>query len=64
MKGLGVDNVRYINTKEFTPEERKNRKLDVLSGFEIMDAEMRLYIIEGLGGEGRGMNLFYKDNER
>ena len=64
MKGLGVDNIRYLNTKEFTSEERKNRKIDILSGFEIMDSEMRLYIIEGLGGEGRGMNQFYKDNER
>jgi hypothetical protein len=56
MRGLGVDNVRYLNTKEFTPEERKNRKIDVLSGFELMDSECRIYIIEGLGGLGRGMN--------
>ena len=56
MKGLGVDNVRYLNTKEFTEEEKKNRKLDVLGGFELMDNEMRLYIVEGLGGQGRGMN--------
>jgi hypothetical protein len=59
-----VDNVRYVNTKEFTEEEKKNRKLDILSGFEIMDSECRIYIIEGLGGEGRGMSKFYKENLR
>ena len=45
-----MDNVRYINTKEFTPEERKNRRLDVLSGFELIDSECRVYIVEGLAG--------------
>lgn len=62
MAGLGVDNVRYLNTKEFSEEEKKNRKLDVLGGFELMDQEMRIYVIEGLGGEGRGMNKFYMEN--
>ena len=45
-----MDNVRYINTKEFTHEERKNRRLDVLSGFELIDSECRVYIVEGLAG--------------
>jgi hypothetical protein len=56
--------VRYVNTKEFSEEERKNRKLDILSGFELMDAECRIYIIEGLGGEDRGMSKFYNENLR
>lgn len=64
MIGLGVDNVRYLNTKDFTEEERKNRKLDFIGGFELIDSEMRMYIVEGLGGGGRGMNTFYLDNER
>lgn len=55
MRGLGVDNIRYLNTKEFSEEERKNRKLDILGGFELIDNDFRLYVIEGLGGEGRGM---------
>ena len=37
MHGLGVDNVRYLNTKEFSEEERKNRRLDIIGGFELMD---------------------------
>lgn len=55
VKGLKVDNVRYVNTKEFTDEEKKDRKIDVLTGFELMDNECRIYIIEGLGGDGRAM---------
>lgn len=50
MEGLGVDNVRYLNTKELSQEERNNRKLDIIGGFELMDAEFRIYILEGLGG--------------
>lgn len=61
---MQLDNVRYLNTKEFSEEERKNRKLDFVGGFSLMDSEMRMYIIEGLGGEGKGMNMFYLDNER
>lgn len=56
MKLLGLENNRYLNTKEFTPEERKNRRLDFISGVELMDSENRIYVFEGLGGEGRSMN--------
>lgn len=64
MQLLGFDNVRYLNTKEFNEEERKSRKLDFLGGFELMDSEFRLYIIEGMGGSGKSMEQFYKANER
>ena len=30
----------------------------------MIDREMRCYVIEGLGGEGRAMDRFYKANER
>lgn len=56
MAGLGLDNNRYLNTKEFNEEERKNRRLDFIGGIELMDSENRIYIFEGLGGEGRAMN--------
>jgi hypothetical protein len=56
MVGLGLDNNRYLNTKEFTEEERKNRRLDFIGGIELMDSENRIYIFEGLGGENRAMN--------
>lgn len=56
MEKLGFDNVRYLNTKEFTEEERKNRRLDFVGGVELIDAENRIYIFEGLGGEARAMH--------
>jgi hypothetical protein len=56
MQGLGLDNNRYLNTKEFNEEERKNRRLDFIGGIELMDSENRIYIFEGLGGEGKAMN--------
>lgn len=62
--GLGLANARYLNTKELSEEDRNNRQLDFLGGFELMDKEMRMYVIEGLGGTNRSMDLFYKANER
>jgi len=38
--------------------------LDYLGGFELMDSEMRMFVIEGLGGAGHGMHQFYMANER
>lgn len=56
LEGLSLENSRYLNTKELTDEERKDRTLDYLGGFEIMDSEFRMFIIEGLGGEGKAMD--------
>lgn len=64
LKGLDLPNVRYLSTKEFNEEERKNRKLDFMGGFCLMDSETRMYILEGLGGEGRGLHTFYNENLR
>jgi len=63
-KGLNLENARYMSTKEFSEEERKDRKLDFIGGFCLMDSETRMYVFEGLGGEGRGMNEFYQDKMR
>ena len=64
LAGLNLENSRYLNTKELSDEERADRTLDYLGGFEIMDSEMRIFIIEGLGGRGHGIDTFYKSNER
>ena len=64
LQGLNLENSRYLNTKELTEEERADRSLDFLGGFEIMDSEFRMFIIEGLGGKGHGMEQFYRANER
>lgn len=62
--GLDLPNARYLSTKEFTDEEKKNRKIDFIGGFCLMDSETRMYIFEGLGGEGRGIHQFYLANLR
>jgi hypothetical protein len=59
LKNLELPNAAYLTTKELSEEERKNRKLDFLGGFCLMDSETRMYIIEGLGGEDHGVNSFY-----
>ena len=64
LKGLDLPNARYLGTKEFNEEERNNRKLDFIGGFAMIDSETRMYILEGLGGEGRGIHEFYMDNLR
>ena len=64
LQGLNLSNARYLNTKELSEEERKDRTLEYLGGFELMDSEFRMFVIEGLGGEGRSMDLFYRANER
>jgi hypothetical protein len=60
MKGLNLVNKRLLNTMELTEEDKSNRRLDFIGGFEIMDSEFRMLVIEGLGGEGRGINTLYK----
>ena len=62
--GLNLENSRYLNTKELSEEEKADRTLDFLGGFEIMDTEFRMFIIEGLGGRGHGMDQFYRASER
>jgi hypothetical protein len=64
LTGLNLENSRYLNVKELSEDERADRTLDYLGGFEIMDSEFRMFIIEGLGGRGHGMDQFYKANER
>ena len=64
IEGLGLANARYLNTKELSEDEKRNRSLDFLGGFEIMDSEFRMFVVEGLGGAGRAMDKFYRANAR
>ena len=52
--------------KEKSPEQimLADRKLDFMSGFEIMDSEFRMFIVEGVGGPGKSMDQFYQANVR
>ena len=62
--GLNCENVQYLNTKELSEEEKANRSLDFLGGFEIMDKEFRMFIIEGLGGPNKAVEKLYRNLER
>ena len=62
--GLKCENVFELNTKELSEEDRANRSLDFLGGFEIMDKEFRMFIIEGLGGSNKAMDKLYRSLER
>ena len=62
--GLNCENVQYLNTKELSEEEKANRSLDFLGGFEIMDKEFRMFIIEGLGGPNKAVDKLYRSLER
>jgi hypothetical protein len=64
LEGLNLENSKQLNTKEFSEEEKTNRTLDFIGGFEMMDSEFRMIVIEGLGGKGHSMNKFYQKNER
>lgn len=52
---LNLESARYLNTKELSGEEIANRHLDYMCGFEIIDSEFRMFIVEGCGGPMRSM---------
>ena len=56
------DSVRMLTTKELSDEEKANRLLDVITGYEFMDAEFRIIVLEGIGGRGWSMHKFYEQN--
>jgi len=50
VEGLGIENGsdRNLNTKFLSKIERADRKLDILTGFELIDYDWRMYVFEGL----------------
>jgi len=59
-----LSNARYLNTKELSEAERKDRTLDFIGGFQLLDDKFRMFYLEGLGGEGKAMEKFYEVNHR
>jgi hypothetical protein len=55
MEGLKLSNARYLNTKELSESEQKDRTLDFIGGFELIDSKLRMFYLEGLGGPGKGI---------
>ena len=50
LEGLNIKggSSRNLNMHKFTRLEKANRKLDVITGFELIDSELRMYVFEGL----------------
>lgn len=44
--------LRALTTKALNENEKHSRELDYLGGFEILDAEFRVFCIEGLSNGG------------
>lgn len=40
--------LRSLTTYQFNEEEKKNRLLNFIGGFEIIDNEFRLFVVEGI----------------
>ena len=55
MELLSLENSRYLITMQLNADDKINRGLDFIGGFELIDKEMRMYFFEGLSGEGSSM---------
>lgn len=40
--------LRALSSYALSAEERKNKQLDFIGGFEIMDNDFRIFILEGI----------------
>jgi hypothetical protein len=50
LEGLGIKNGTEtdLNTKALSEVEKANRDLDIITGFELIDYDKRMYVLEGL----------------
>ncbi len=46
--GIKNGNERNLNTKSLSKVEKADRKLDIITGFELIDFDKRMYVFEGL----------------
>ncbi len=66
MEGLGIKggSSRDLNTHSLTRVEKANRKLDLITGFELIDSETRMYVFEGLTNGAMKKILKYMPKEQ
>ena len=43
--------LRGLRTKALSDDEKRSRELDFLDGFEVIDNEFRLFVVEGIGSK-------------
>lgn len=54
-KAFNLISPKEIYTKQLTEDEKTNRAVDYISGFQILDKSLRITILEGV--HGKGMSL-------
>lgn len=50
--GIQDGGIRALSSYSMSPEERKNKNLDFIGSFQIMDNEFRIIILEGISHKG------------
>lgn len=54
-KAFNLKSVKEIYTRGLSDEEKDNNEIDYISGFQIIDKNLRITIIEGLTGKDKAM---------
>ena len=49
-KAFNLESVKEIYTREITESERDNNEIDYISGFQLIDNNLRITILEGISG--------------
>ena len=49
---IQIGGARALNTYVFSEEELRDRELDFIGGFEIIDNQFRMYCVEGISAKG------------
>ena len=61
LKAMGFDDdeEKKLNTHVFSDEQRNSKEIDYITGFECMDSEFRMIVLEGLRGDDKGIEMLY-----
>ena len=51
-KAFNLSSPKEINTHSLSEEERQSNDIDYISGFQLLDNQKRITILEGLAGKG------------
>ena len=52
---FNLKSVKEIYTRDLSPEEADNNEIDYVSGFQLIDKNLRITIIEGMTGEDKAI---------
>lgn len=52
-----LKSIKEIYTRTLSPEELDDNNIDYISGFQVIDQNLRITILEGITGQGKAMSL-------